>query len=298
MKYCAECSTDYPDNVDICVKDGHALVSRKSGDNRLCSHCANSVPADALVCPHCHSNLPAQSAFAWAREDEPAAPTTVAADFKRMPKSTKLLWIAGVLLSAILGFFVGGQLQRNDLLQSMQDQLKEVHVKEQKIKVLETQFAQIQQDAAVNSRQLAELKTQLDEHQTQLAAAQQKLTGAMRETPRLAAASVTPAPRAVARPSETLPPPRVATRPADPVPPLSTSAPARPSAEPGAYETVRPTTVHEEPVNSSRVVSQIEKGTRINVVRSSGDWLEVRSKLGNPPGFIRRDDAMLVSRAN
>jgi len=31
-------------------------------------------------------------------------------------------------------------------------------------------------------------------------------------------------------------------------------------------------------------------------VGSVGEWLEVRSKHGNPPGFIRRDDAMFVER--
>jgi hypothetical protein len=36
----------------------------------------------------------------------------------------------------------------------------------------------------------------------------------------------------------------------------------------------------------------------VTVVRSVGDWLEVRSKHDNPPGFIRADDAMFVNRAN
>jgi len=34
------------------------------------------------------------------------------------------------------------------------------------------------------------------------------------------------------------------------------------------------------------------------VVRSAGDWLEVRSKHGKPPGFIRRDDAMFKGGSN
>jgi hypothetical protein len=29
-----------------------------------------------------------------------------------------------------------------------------------------------------------------------------------------------------------------------------------------------------------------------------GEWLEVRSKHGKPPGFIRADDAMFVGKAN
>jgi hypothetical protein len=56
--------------------------------------------------------------------------------------------------------------------------------------------------------------------------------------------------------------------------------------------------VYEDPSGSSRVLSQIGPGTRINVVRSNGEWLEVRSKQGNPPGFIRLDDAKFIGRAN
>jgi hypothetical protein len=46
------------------------------------------------------------------------------------------------------------------------------------------------------------------------------------------------------------------------------------------------------------VISRIGKGTRINVVRSDGDWLEVMSRRGNPPGFILRDDTMYVAQSN
>jgi hypothetical protein len=40
------------------------------------------------------------------------------------------------------------------------------------------------------------------------------------------------------------------------------------------------------------------RGTEVTVTRSVGDWLEVKSKHGKPPGFIRADDARLLSRAN
>ena len=92
-------------------------------------------------------------------------------------------------------------------------------------------------------------------------------------------------------PRETLPAP---TAPST----QSSSVPARRGAEPGVYETRRATTVYEEPLGSARVVTQIAKGTEVTVVRSVGDWLEVRSKRGNPPGFIRADDAMLIRIAN
>jgi hypothetical protein len=77
------------------------------------------------------------------------------------------------------------------------------------------------------------------------------------------------------------------------------SAPAvasRRAAEAGVYETVRATTVYEQPAASSRSVASIPPGTRVNVVSSTGSWLEVHSKSGKPPGFIRRGDAVFVER--
>ena len=67
-----------------------------------------------------------------------------------------------------------------------------------------------------------------------------------------------------------------------------------PSPEPRLYQTVRSTSVFEEPSASSQKVGSIANGSRVRVVGSTGDWLEVRSKQGRPPGFIRRDDAVLM----
>jgi hypothetical protein len=81
--------------------------------------------------------------------------------------------------------------------------------------------------------------------------------------------------------------------------PPASAAPAavsRRTADAGVYETVRATTVFEEPSASSRNVASIPQGTRVNVVSSAGNWLEVHSKSGKPPGFIRRGDAVFVER--
>jgi hypothetical protein len=78
-----------------------------------------------------------------------------------------------------------------------------------------------------------------------------------------------------------------------PAPPAPASV-ARPPASPGTYQTVRPTRVFESPSAAGRVVARIDDGIRVNVVGSTGDWLEVRSRSGNPPGFIRRDDAVPI----
>ena len=136
-----------------------------------------------------------------------------------------------------------------------------------------------------NSTQLGQLKTRLEESQKTLASTQQKLTRTARETERLAqskAASTTKTPPRAAEPSAT----------------ASRSGSARNAAELGVYQTLRATSVYEEPSASSRVVSQITKGTRVNVVRSLGDWLEVRSRRDNPSGFVRRDDVTFLTKAN
>src|SRR6266545_1552478 len=69
-------------------------------------------------------------------------------------------------------------------------------------------------------------------------------------------------------------------------------------ANPGIYEVLRATSVFEGPSGSSKVLASIPAGTRVTVVNSNGDWLEVHSKSGKPPGFIRRDDASFVGKSN
>ena len=73
---------------------------------------------------------------------------------------------------------------------------------------------------------------------------------------------------------------------------------SRGGAAAGIYEIKRATAVHEGPSASAKTVANIPQGTRVNVVSSSGDWLEVHSKSGNPPGFIRRDDATFIEKSN
>jgi hypothetical protein len=90
--------------------------------------------------------------------------------------------------------------------------------------------------------------------------------------------------------SQDAPPPARASKPAE-----SASASRRGGAA-GIYETVRPTNVFQAPAAGSQVVANIPSGTRVNVVASSGEWLEVHSRRGNPPGFIRRDDATFVGK--
>lgn len=108
--------------------------------------------------------------------------------------------------------------------------------------------------------------------------AQQRLSVATREANRAQANRSPAAGRTASRT-----PDGAATRPQ--------SAASRQTAAPRVYETTRATSVYEDPSSTSRVISQISGGTRINVVRSAGGWLEVRSRRGNPPGYVRSEDA-------
>jgi tetratricopeptide (TPR) repeat protein len=61
------------------------------------------------------------------------------------------------------------------------------------------------------------------------------------------------------------------------------------------YEVLYPTSVYREPREDSQKVASLPAGIKVNIVAVRGDWLEVRSKHGNPPGFIKKDSAALVS---
>jgi hypothetical protein len=163
--------------------------------------------------------------------------------------------------------------------------LKQLQAKDQMIQSQEAQLGQTRRQLNENSNQLAEMKTKLEERQKELSLTQQRLGVATREVDRLNAS------RSLA-----------ARKPASRAPVTAASLPApvatRRTAEPGVYETTRATSVYENPSPASRVISQISGGTRLNVVSSSGDWLEVRSNRGNPPGYVRSDDARLIGRAN
>jgi hypothetical protein len=60
-----------------------------------------------------------------------------------------------------------------------------------------------------------------------------------------------------------------------------------------SYEVVRSTRVFSRPNESSRPLSRVEAGMEINVVGARDDWLEVRSRHGRPPGFIKKDTAIM-----
>ena len=254
---------------------------------KLCPHCANSVALEAVKCPYCKAELSAAQTHEWPdRGEEPAALKPTPGAESRNVKS-KVMMALALLVCALGGYFVGSQRSTGGFAPAADNALTDLQEKEQKIQTLEAELAKLREGNQSSSSQLEDFKAKLDEREKDLAAAQKKLTDANQEVDRLSSSRAAAASRPAARSADPLP----ASPPASPMP-------TRRAAEPGIYQTLRSTPVYEAPSNSSRVLTQVERATRVTVIGSVGDWLEVRSRYGNPPGFIRADDAMFVARAN
>jgi hypothetical protein len=246
---------------------------------RLCSHCANSIGADALTCPYCKADLAAVSGPQWPEHSEIEL-AGAAPDKQKLTVKSKAILVLGLLLFALGIYLVGGNVERHDRDEVLAERQRALQDRDQKIQSLEAQLAEMQRKSRGTEQEVARLTARLDESRKGLAVTQRKLTSANSEIERLAAN-------------------RVAARPANPQAAQRSAARSRAAAvEPRTYEAVRATPIYEEPASSARVVAQLTKGTQITVVSSGEGWLEVRSKHGKPPGFIRADDAMFVSRAN
>jgi hypothetical protein len=259
---------------------------------RLCPHCANSIALDALTCPYCKANVVRSIVPEWPKRSEETERRGTAAEREkftvekeRLPRASKGIMALGLLLFAVGVYLVGGTRERSDLSPLLAERAKALQEKDQKIESLETQLAQLRQQHQGSSSQIEDLKGKFEENQKDLVSTRRKLVEANREVERLASSRIASAPRSASR------------TPDSSRPQTSTPSSRRP-AEAGIYETLRQATVYEEPSSSARAVAQIGKGTEVTVVRSVGEWLEVRSKHGKPPGYIRPDDVRLLSRAN
>ena len=262
-------------------------MAQSTIQTRLCPHCANSIALDTLTCPYCRASLSAAPGPQWPGQDKEPAAATIGPQKEGIALGSKIILGLGLLVFALGVFLVGGHSERSNVAPLLEAKEKALQESEQKVKALEAQLAQTREELKGSAAQLEEIKTKLSVQEKSPVAAQHKRKDSRREVQRLAS-------RPAAAP---LPP----VRPREPTPslPPATPAPApRRAIEPGSYETVRSTSVHEEPLSSSRVVTRIGGGTQLTVVRGVGEWLEVRSKHGNPPGFVRAEDAKFVARAN
>ena len=66
----------------------------------------------------------------------------------------------------------------------------------------------------------------------------------------------------------------------------------------GTYQITQASRVYAEPTESSQLIGEIEPGMKVNVVNNRDGWLEIHSKHGRPPGFIRREVAARVTGQN
>jgi Bacterial SH3 domain len=251
---------------------------------RLCPHCANSITSDTLVCPYCKADFLQSAEPEWPQRDEDLERPTSPVERKRLTVRSKAILVLGSIVFALGAYLVGGNRERSDLGPVMEEQQRTLAEKDAKIKTLERELADLRQEHQGSTSEIADLKTKLEESGNDLAAARNKLNEANHELDRLATIRSASAQATASR--------------AEPAPPAPAGATSRTrGVEPGTYETMRAASVYEGPASSSRVVTQIAKGTQITVVRAIGGWLEIRSKHGNPPGFVRSDDVALISRS-
>jgi len=70
------------------------------------------------------------------------------------------------------------------------------------------------------------------------------------------------------------------------------------SPAPGTYEVTQASQVYAAPNERSQLIGEIEPGVKVNVVNTRDGWLEIHSKHGRPPGFIRREAAARIAGRN
>lgn len=250
---------------------------------KLCPHCANPVEESALTCRFCRADLTSERLQRAAKTTD-WAPDQETGMKNKIPRTWGYVLVA-VLLGIALFFagrsLVGSRKDSGDAAATLEEKAKELEEGNREVERLDGEIVQLKKELEENSKRMTELEAKLQEATKTLSSTKQKLEAATRAAERSASVA--------GQPRQREPP-----RPTDAVSPTGTRRPA----EPGSYEVIRTTEIFEEPSESARRVSTIKKGTRVAVVRSAGEWLEVRSKHGNPPGFMRRDDVMLVEKAD
>lgn len=253
---------------------------------RLCPHCANSITFDALTCPYCRADLLQSGEPEWPHKDDDWELPPSSVEKERLTVRSKAILILGLGVFALGVYLVGGNRERSDLGPVLEQQERSLQEKDATIKDLEAQLAQLRQEHQGTRSEIEELKAKLQESSNDVVEMRKKLADTNRQVETLAALRNSGTPRPAARSIE------------QPAPATSAgSLRGRGGLEPGTYESARTASVYEAPASSSKIVTQISKGTQVTVVRSVGDWVEIRSKHGNPPGYIRADDVASINRS-
>jgi hypothetical protein len=66
----------------------------------------------------------------------------------------------------------------------------------------------------------------------------------------------------------------------------------------GTYEITQSSRIYAAPTEFSQLIGDIEPGVKVNVVNARDGWLEIHSKHGRPPGYIRKEAAARVIAQN
>ena len=252
-------------------------MAQSTIQTRLCPHCANSIGADALKCPYCKAELSPMPQWPE-REERPVRFVQRAREAPLTVKSKAILAL-GLLVFALGVYLVGAQQQRSDLRPMLAVKQQQLEERDEKLKNLEAELADCVRNPKAAATTSIKLTRKLKATESELAATRSRLAAANREIDRCLRPV---APRRDPRASES-------------------GAGSQRGAARRRCRTLKPCarpTVFEGPATSARILSRINKGTQVNVVRSASGWFEIRSTHGNPGGFIRADDVTLVSRAN
>jgi hypothetical protein len=250
---------------------------------KLCPHCANPIDEDVRICPFCKGSVERRGWVLQGTGEKADSVPSREAEEEKKGSVLKMIVYLLVVVVVVIGAFLAGWLvpksERGSGLTapSLEGQGQETREKNRQIEQLDSQIAQLRKELEGSSTEAAELRARLEKTDRALSSAQERSKSVSREG------------RGSTSPGQ----PAGGTARAEPVP----AGVGQKTAEPGSYEVIRTTTVFEGPSDSFRRVATITQGTRVNIVGSAGDWLEVRSKRGNPPGFINREDAMFVESA-
>src|SRR3970040_2424599 len=153
---------------------------------RLCPHCANSIDLGAAKCPYCKVDLKSAGTPQCTQREGESVASQPAPKATRISMLAKIVLVVGVAALALGVYLVVGQRGRSESQLLLEEKIKELQEKEQKIQTLEADAAKTRQTLTEQTGQLSELKAKLEESQKELASVRVRLGLHNREGDRLA----------------------------------------------------------------------------------------------------------------